>query len=134
VAIFRSSKYSVWPIWIVINELPKNQRFLRKNMLLGGMWYSKEKPTMTTFLKPILDEINMLYRKGLEIVTPEGSRTLRCILLMTALDLPARALVFNMKQFNAKFGCLFCYNEGRQTIYTGFGQQLMYVHVHTSLC
>ena len=26
VAIFRSSKYGVWSIWIVINELPKTQR------------------------------------------------------------------------------------------------------------
>lgn len=26
VAIFRSSKSSVWPVWIVINELPKHQR------------------------------------------------------------------------------------------------------------
>ena len=33
-------------------------------MLLGGMWYGKEKPTMTTFMKPMLDEINMLYKKG----------------------------------------------------------------------
>ena len=26
VAIFRSSKFSIWPVWIVINELPKCQR------------------------------------------------------------------------------------------------------------
>ena len=27
VAIFRSSKCSIWPVWIVINELPKSQRY-----------------------------------------------------------------------------------------------------------
>jgi hypothetical protein len=64
VAIFRSSKFSIWPVWIVINELPKSQRFLRKNMLLAGIWYSKVKPTMTTFLKPIIEEINELYTHG----------------------------------------------------------------------
>jgi hypothetical protein len=81
VAIFRSSKFSIWPVWIVINELPKSQRyvlfmyilyhnynyvfrFLRKNMLLAGVWYSKDKPTMTTFLKPIIEEINELYVHG----------------------------------------------------------------------
>ena len=26
VAIFRSSKTSVWPVWLVINELPKGMR------------------------------------------------------------------------------------------------------------
>ena len=39
-------------------------RFLRKNMLLAGVWYSKDKPTMTTFLKPIIEEINELYVHG----------------------------------------------------------------------
>ena len=33
-------------------------------------------------------------------------KEIRCMLLMTALDLPARSLVFNMQQFNGKFGCL----------------------------
>lgn len=28
VAIFRSSKSSVWPIWIAINELPKEKRYV----------------------------------------------------------------------------------------------------------
>ena len=27
VAIFRSSKFSSWPVWIVINKLPKSQRY-----------------------------------------------------------------------------------------------------------
>ena len=35
-----------------------------KNMLLAGIWYSKDKPTMTTFLKPIIEEINELYTHG----------------------------------------------------------------------
>lgn len=28
VAIFRSSKFSIWPVWCVINELPKSQRYV----------------------------------------------------------------------------------------------------------
>ena len=34
-------------------------------MLLGGLWYGKEKPIMTTFLKPLMDSLNSLYRQGL---------------------------------------------------------------------
>ena len=86
---------------------------------------------MTTFLKPIIDEINTLHKEGtlncrsvrmpvlstillvgLDVVTPDGTQKMRCMLLMTALDPPARALVFNMKQFNGRFGSLFCYSEG----------------------
>lgn len=28
VAIFRSSKVSMWPIWVIINELPKRKRYV----------------------------------------------------------------------------------------------------------
>ena len=33
-------------------------------MLLAGLWYSKEKPTMTTFLYPLLMELNNLWKNG----------------------------------------------------------------------
>ena len=33
-------------------------------MLLGGLWYGSEKPTMTTFLLPLLKSMNELYSKG----------------------------------------------------------------------
>ena len=39
-------------------------RFLKKNVMLAGMWISKEKPTMSTFLWPILDAVNDLYTNG----------------------------------------------------------------------
>ena len=31
---------------------------------------------------------------------------------MCAVDLPARASVLNMKQFNGKWGCTYCEDEG----------------------
>lgn len=85
-------------------------------MLLAGVWYSKDKPTMTTFLKPIVEEINSLYTQGLVISTPDGKQTLLCVLLMCAVDLPARAIVLNMKQYNGMYGCSFCYDTGKTKI------------------
>ena len=37
---------------------------------------------------------------------------MRCTILIAALDLPAHAIVLNMKQFNGKYGCSFCLDEG----------------------
>ena len=37
----------------------------------------------------------------------------RAMLLMCSVDLPARAMVLNMKQFNGKYSCCFCEDEGR---------------------
>lgn len=32
--------------------------------------------------------------------------------MLVSVDLPARALVLNMKQFNGKYGCSICLDEG----------------------
>ena len=36
----------------------------------------------------------------------------KVIVLNTSVDLPARAIVTNMKQFNGRHGCLCCEDEG----------------------
>lgn len=81
--VFRSSTVSMYPIWLTINELPPLVRYIsslkikkivysilicrfsKRNLLLGGLWFSKAKPTMSTFLHPIVDEINLLANKGI---------------------------------------------------------------------
>lgn len=49
----------------------------------------------------------------MDVMTCYGKRTLKCCLLAVCLDLPAKALVANMKQFNGKFGCIACFDEGQ---------------------
>lgn len=39
-------------------------RFLKKNMILGALWFSPEKPTMSSFLRPLIDAVNDLYVNG----------------------------------------------------------------------
>ena len=39
-------------------------RFSKRNMILAGMWFSKEKPTMSSFLEPLMNEVNDLSRTG----------------------------------------------------------------------
>ena len=41
-----------------------SNRFQRKNMILGALWFSKDKPTMTTYLKPLMTSINELSYEG----------------------------------------------------------------------
>ena len=33
-------------------------------MILAGLWYDVDKPTMTTFLQPLLRDINHLFQNG----------------------------------------------------------------------
>ena len=61
----------------------------------------------------ILD-IHMYYIfVGIEVRTPGGVYKAHAMLLMCATDLIARATVTNMKQFNGKFGCLYCLQPGQ---------------------
>ena len=46
---------------------------------------------------------------GLHIKTASGCITIPTTLLMCSVDLPARSLYANMKQFN---GCIYCENPG----------------------
>ena len=45
-------------------------------------------------------------------MTPASSMVTRAILLICSVDLPAHALVTNMKQWNGANGCLYCEDEG----------------------
>ena len=46
------------------------------------------------------------------VETPAGVMVARGILLACSVDLPARAMISNMKQWNGANGCLYCEEEG----------------------
>ena len=47
--------------------------------------------------------------------TPDGKFLSKCMLLLCSVDLPARALVCNMKQFSGEYGCCTCLDKGDNT-------------------
>ena len=78
-------------------------------LLLGGIWLGPVKPDMHAILKPIIDRINAL---TMDIQTPQGSKKLTAKLLLGVFDLPAKTAGVNMMQYNGKYGCLYCLDEG----------------------
>lgn len=42
-------------------------------------------------------------------------KTIHASLLLTTVDLPARAILSNMKQYNGAFSCSVCEDEGQAT-------------------
>ncbi len=49
---------------------------------------------------------------GVTVSTPDGEKTCKVMMLQSSLDLPARAIVSSMKQFNGKSSCTVCTQEG----------------------
>ncbi|XP_053398926.1 uncharacterized protein LOC123537936 [Mercenaria mercenaria] len=113
VSIFRSSSYSVWPLYLIINELHPKQRFNCQNRIFAGLWFGGIKPVMNVFLLPLIQEMSELYHTGISIILHGKEILLRGVLLNVVCDAPARCLVQNFTQFNGFFGCAFCQEKGK---------------------
>ena len=113
-AVFSSSKFSLWPCYFVVNELPYQLRLLKENMIIGGLWFGEEKPNMRVFLKPIIAELATLERDGIEVQSPSIPYPFvsKVILLAGTCDLPAKCMILNTIQFNGMFGCSKCIQPG----------------------
>lgn len=113
VPLFKSSRFSLWPLYLAINEIPMKKRFLKENMILAGLWYGKTKPSMWSFLKPFYESLRDLEEVGVKFYSPDcGEFMCKSFLICGTFDLPARALVCNSTQFNGQFGCWKCLQPG----------------------
>jgi len=118
VPVFKSSKVSIWPLYLVIKELPYGKRMAKENMIFAGLWFGEKKPAMWTFLTPHTHSF-AAFEKGVDMESPARGK-FRCkgILLACSCDLPARCLLCNAMQYNGENGCWKCLQPG-QTVKTG---------------
>jgi hypothetical protein len=124
VQIFKSSTLSMWPVYMLVNELPPTERKLKENVIYYGLWIGSKKPQMWSYLKPLHQEMTKL-ENGIQVSDKhESSFILKATLLNCVCDLPARCMVSNSMQFNGKYGCWFCHQPG-ETCTTNKGG-----HVH----
>lgn len=57
VPVFKSSKFSFWPVYLVINELPYKERFRKENLIIVKLWFGDKKPNANLFLISAYDEV-----------------------------------------------------------------------------
>ncbi|XP_013421011.1 uncharacterized protein LOC106181232 [Lingula anatina] len=130
VSIFRSSSFSIWPVYLTINELNSEKRYKAENRIFSGLWFGEQKPIMNIFLKPLVEELSMLYSKGAEITLDGQPFLLRAMLLSIVCDAPAKCLVQNFTQFNGFFGCGCCLHKG-ESVKTSARGSMMAFPFHT---
>ncbi|XP_046408556.1 uncharacterized protein LOC124173087 [Ischnura elegans] len=124
--LYKSTKLSVWPILFVINELPYHIRYLPQNIIFGGLWYRPQKPNFSAYTLPMLKIFSSL-RYRIEVILPCGDVTkVRCILLNGIADLPAKALLLNLKNFNGFFRCPKCLIKGEKITLAGRKKSFVY--------
>ena len=131
--LFKSSKFSLWPLYFVINELPYKLRKLKENMIIAGLWFGESKSNMNIYLKPIVKELMVLEQHGVEVKPPLCSSFVsKAILLAGTCDLPAKCLVLNCIQFNGEFGCSKCQEPGITLTTSARGHT--HVYPYNNLC
>ena len=117
VPLFKSSKISIWPIFLVINELEPSLKFKSENIIFAGIRYSSKKPEAALFLEPLYKELKLL-KEGIKVNIPAAntdtyfSKLIKAILIAGNFDLPARCLISVTVQFNGKYGCIKCLQQG----------------------
>ena len=114
VAVFKSSNVSIWPVYLVILNLPPTIRMNAENILLCGLWVGPTKPPMDKLLEPVVTNVRKLSSEGIIIKTPTGISRIKGKLVLGIFDLPAKASVLTMKQFNGMFGCSVCLHPGKR--------------------
>ena len=116
ISVFKSSKYSIWPLYFVINELPIHKHWCGD---ISWVVVSYQKPNMLTFLKPFVESLSTMHA-GVTMCSPDITDSFKCHarLLCGTYDLPAKAMVLNMMQFNGQFGwqcgCAHCTQSSKQ--------------------
>jgi len=119
IPVFKSSKFVLWPLYLVINELPYKERISKDNMIFAGLWFGSSKPVMLTFLQPFHSALSNLENEGLLVETFDDHHfATHAILLASTCDLPEKCLVCNSVQYNGFYGCSKCKQPG-QTVKTG---------------
>ena len=112
VPLYKSSSWNLWPVFLSILNLPVNIRMKAENVILAGLWYGPTKTPMKLLLEPAMESLDMLSSSGVRVDTPDGPTTVHGKVMMGVFDLPAKAAVLCMKQFNGEYGCAVCTHPG----------------------
>ena len=60
VSLSKSSKLSMWPVFLTINEVPLFKRYSIDHVILAGLTVGEEKPNMDLFFNPIVIQLKKL--------------------------------------------------------------------------
>ena len=78
-------------------------------MILAGLWFSQNKPLFNMFFATLETDLKELCSGvDFEIANSLNKLTMRAQINSGTCDLPAKSLVLNMMQYNAKHGCPTC--------------------------
>lgn len=67
VPLYKSSRVSMWPVFLVVLNLPPHIRMNASNVILCGVWVGPSKPIMNLLLDPIARYLEELSSMGIPV-------------------------------------------------------------------
>lgn len=113
--VFKSSKTSIWPMQLLINELPFEIRY--EEPIIQALWFGKDKPDMSIFLKTLVDEMNEVSENGILCKINGLTKKIRVYCICCCVDSVARAPVQGLKQLNGYSACSWCLHPGQMVLH-----------------
>lgn len=107
---FKSSKKSLWPIYLMINEIPLDKR--SQFIIPCSIWFGESHPDMQMYLEHFVNLMMTLRKNGITCTIKGEKRVLRLYVVNCAVDTPARCQMNGTMQFNAHHGCDWCLHPG----------------------
>ena len=112
---YEETQYSVGAIYLVVQNLPRYERFKLKNIILVGLIPGPKEPpkTINTYLDPLVNDLVKLYH-GVEIPNAHslfGKRKIKAVMNCIVCDIPATRKVCGFLGANATKGCSKCLSE-----------------------
>ncbi|CAC5417978.1 unnamed protein product [Mytilus coruscus] len=106
-------QYSVGVMYAVILNLPREERFKIKNVILLGIIPDmKKEPSVQTFIGPLIDELKVGWKEGFLLTSyqEKNKETIFKIALMcVGCDIPATRKLCGFLGHGATLGCSKCY-------------------------
>lgn len=110
--LFKSSNTSIWPIQLIVNEIPAAERM--KRPVLAALWFGREKPHMEMFQDVFVEDMKELSTRGFSFNYKGTVQVFRAFCICCAVDSVARAPMQGVTQFNGFYGCNWCLQEGER--------------------
>lgn len=106
--LIKSRNHSIWPVLGTVVELNQSCREKFENIIIFGIWLHNTKPIDDFFYKSF-EQLKSFKEKTISIL--DYKINFRC--QAGLFDLPAKASIAKVKQFNGYFGCINCFHPGR---------------------
>ena len=107
---FKHTQHSEGAIYLSILNLPREERFLKENVILVGIIPGPKEPAidMNSFLQPLVDELKELWEGVIVSIPNKISTIIRAALICVACDIPAARKVCVFLGHRATMGCSKC--------------------------